>query len=220
MLPPAAYLVRRRSHRAVYEKKVKVRSGQTVQLAGMTRVPYGRTVRKGHSADRTSAWSISAGADVSGHVLANTGIAGYGNVGLQVDLSQISLQWRLRYGQSNSENSDLGLTQHLLGTDLGAYKVFDIPRVNMGIGLGIRLGMDYVSQRFDTKGTANTRNGIAWRAAPLLRIEANLGSWAYLNVDGGADIYVVNELKQSDSGGTWTTRVVPFGALSLGVYLP
>ncbi len=221
LLRAGAYLVRRRSNRAVYETTVAIRrSGSaTVAAAGMSRIPFGRTVRKGHSDDRASAWSLITGGEIGSPVLPDATVGGFGAVGAQVDLSAISLQLRVRYGRSGATNDVLTAVYDMVGADIATYKVFDLPRAPIALGLGVRLGGDWLNQRFTTRGEATDRAQFMFRGGPALRAEFALGSRITLTLDGGADIYLMDLLAEDGRTSELTPRVIGYGALGLGFYL-
>ncbi|MBU0552118.1 caspase family protein [Myxococcota bacterium] len=222
LVPPGDYVVRRRSDRAVFEGRVSVKRGAQVVVRGddLSRVAYGRTVRKGLAGlERRSAWSLSAGGEMSSAILPDAALGHFGALGVQVDLEAIALQLRLRYGRSGAQNALVEATYDLMGADLGAYKVFDLPKLPLGLGLGVRLGGDRIQQRFASDGIAPDRVQWIGRVGPVLRAELALGARATLSVDGGADITLI-DLRGEGEASAFTPQVVGFGGLSLGVYLP
>jgi len=147
-------------------------------------------------------------------------IGGFAAVGLRFDLEPLTLETRFRWGRAASENSTVAMTQDLFGADLGIYKVFDLPRVPLGIGIGIRMGGDQVIQRFDTAGSAPDRSQWLWRVAPLVRFEAAVHSMVSLTLDAGADFHLGDFYDTAARTSAFGPRVVPFGALGLVVYFP
>jgi len=218
VLPIGSYLVRKRGRRAVHEGSVAIGDGDRVSLrtAAMRRLPYGRTVRRGLR-DR-SAISLNAAMATSQSVLSGQSTGMYGAVGGQLDLTGLSVQLRLRYGVSDASNSDLSMTQHMLGTDVGAFRMFDLPGIDLGVGLGVRVGGDWIMQRFTTLGSAPDRDQWVWRAAPVLRVEYAVHPRSTVGLDCGVDVYAMQV--QRDRAAVWENPVVPFCALGWSVYLP
>jgi hypothetical protein len=219
LLVPGRYLVRKRGAVAVHEAQAEVRHGETtvVAEADMSRLPYGRTVRKGF-AEESAIWSVAGGAEVGGPTASGLSVGAFGMVGAQADLEAVTLQARLRYGRANGEAGGLSLSQDMLGVDFGAYKVFDVAGGggwNLGIGLGVRVGADWFYQTFSTEGVAPNRSQFVGRAAPVFRVEVSPAPSMAMALDCGADIYAL----EGESGGI-TTPVVPFCALGIGFYLP
>ena len=219
VVEPGTYLVRRRVDRQVEEGTVRVTRGQQVRVDAdsLSRVDYGRTVRKGYA---PAAGSITADAAIGG--LVNTGLAPLwlAHLGLHVDLSVVSLEARLRYGTLSANDpapgsdpalTGLALRQHMAGLDLTVLKLFDIRRFAPGIG--VRVGGDYIWQVFQTSGEAPTRRQLAGRAGPVVRLQFSPIAKLALIVDLGADIY----LMQTDSG--LSAPVMPYLGLGLGGYV-
>lgn len=220
LLPRGTYLVRRRGNRAVEEATVVIDSGRTTVLsaADMERIPYGRTVRKGLTRS-DSVWSLGAAFELAGPTRDNLSVGTWAALYGQLDTEALALRLSLRYGRSTAANPDLALTQDMLGLDLGAYKIFDVGATPLGIGLGVRLGLEWFHQSFETTGVAPSRQQLAGRAAPVLRVELTPAPAFALTLDCGADIYV---LEGQGSGGVASieTPVVPFCALGASAYLP
>lgn len=100
---------------------------------------------------------------------------------------------------------------------MGAFKLFEIPGV--ALGLGIRVGGDWLAQTFTTTGTAPDRGQWVWRAAPMGQNEIPLHALVTLQLEGGAHIYLMDLLNEEGTHGL-SPCVVRFGGLALGVYLP
>lgn len=219
LVVPGRYLVRHRENRAVLEANLTIRAGVTTTLSAsdMVRVPYGQTVRKGLAEDQVSVWSLGASFEVGGPLLPATSTGLFGAVALQLDLHELALQARLRYGRAWASNSEVEMGQGMLGFDLAALHLFDIPQARMAIGLGVRLGGDWVSQRFDSRGKAPARSQFVGRVAPVLRVEFAVTAAFTIALDAGVDVYLLEEIQTLPTG--VTTEVVPFGTLGFMVYL-
>lgn len=218
VLPPGRYLVRRRDSDAVYETELEIRPDQLATVAPnlLERLAYRHVVRKGYGVAVRRALSLGADLEVAGPVVADTGVLVGGAITLQLDLSNIALRARVRYAQSRSENAHLALDQHLVGIDLGIYHVFDLgPH---GLGFGVRGGLDWLAQRFDSDGLAPDRNLVVGRVGPFARAELALGPSVALQLDLGAEMYLV-DTTASDGTTALQPRVVPTAALGFGIQL-
>lgn len=221
LLAPGAYLVRRRTDDAVWEGRVEVSAEARVAVTPerLQRLPFRQSVRKGYGASAPSAWSVGAAFELGGPLLPETGVGLFGAVALQLDLEEIALALRLRYGRSESANEVVALTQDSVGLDLGAYKLFDLWDGGVAAGLGLRVGVDFVSQRFETRGRAPSRGLAAGRVAPVVRLEVAPTSAVGLHLDCGADITFL-EVAAEGGARRLDTPVVPFCSLGFGVELP
>lgn len=211
LVEPGDYTVRLRYEDAVYETTARVEAGgrTAVEASDYEAVPYGRSVRKGLDRSRRSAWAATTAVEVSGPLRDGLDPALLGAAGLRVDLRALSLELRARYGVSGAENEALTLTQRQVGLDLAAYRLFDLGAFSSGFGL--RVGGDYVDQRFETRGEAEPRRALTGRAGAVIRVEHAPLSWLSTQLYGGVDVHLLDE----DS-----LQPVPFGGLGLTVYLP
>jgi len=219
VLVPGMYLVRRRETARVWEKEVAVRATDltTLAAADLSPVPYRHAVRKGYGQSVRSAVSLGVDLEVAGPILPETGALFMGAVTAQLDLADLALRARLRYGRSASDASGLAVQQGVLGADVGLYRLFDLgPH---GIGFGVRAGVDWIAQRFETTGEAPDRDQVTGRIGPLIRTELALGASVALTLDLGAEAWIV---EAADAAGHVSTRaeVVPLMALGIGVLLP
>jgi len=216
LVTPGRYLVRRRARDGVWEGHVAVAADSRAEVrdGDLSRVPFRETVRKGYAPDAGSAWSLGGAFEIGGPPLPDTGLGLYGALTAQLDLADVTLALRFRYGRSTSTNDTLSLTQDLFGVDLGVFKLFDLTR-GLAAGVGVRVGGDFVSQRFDTRGRAPSRGVALGRLAPVVRLEAAPSPTVGLALDCGADIELV-EL-EDEGGSGLSTPVVPF--CSLGIAL-
>jgi len=222
VLSPGSYLVRRRESSAVRELEVQVRPDDrtTVVLADLVRIPFRHVVRKGYGQAERSAFSLGADLDVTGAVLPDTGAFVLVAVAAQLDLADLAIRLRLRYGQDVGDNSSapLGLvvSQSLFGLDLGLFKLFDLgPH---GLGFGLRGGIDWLAQRFETRGDAPDRDQLVGRIGSLVRAEFALAPTVALTLDAGAEAWLM-EVARPD-GSALEARVVPIVSLGFGVLLP
>ena len=92
---------------------------------------------------------------------------------------------------AHSENLDVSLEQLTLGGDITALKLFDPGYFSVGFGL--RVGMDWVQQSFETRGRSPDRTSVTARAAPVLRVEAPITGQLSLAVSGVLDGTIVQD---------------------------
>lgn len=217
MLEAGSYLVRLRGRKAVYEKVVRVSEGgeTSVGRAEMSRVPYGRLVRKGLGEESRSAVGVATGAAVTGELVPGTGTTVLGTLGLQLDLEPISLQLRMRYGQGSSQNQLVALDQQVLGAEFGVLRLFDIG--DLALGFGVRAGGDWIRQQLESDGVAPNRSNFTGRAGPVLHVSWAPAPWLSIWVEGAADAYFARV--QGAEGETTDTRFVPYAAAGLNLYV-
>ncbi|MFO0751606.1 MAG: hypothetical protein U1F43_38965, partial [Myxococcota bacterium] len=225
-LPHGMYLVRRREPASIYERELALAPDVTTSLAlsDMQQVPFRSAVRKGYGLTERRALSLGAGVEVAGPVLAGTGLVFLGALGAQLDLADIALQARFRYGRNLGVANDLVAEQHgLLGVDLGVFHLFDLgPH---GLGFGLRGGLDWLAQRFSGAGRAPPVDQVIGRVGPFARLELALGGRVTLTLDVGLEAYVMALAPDLDGSGasggdTVGARVVPTGNLGLSLSLP
>jgi hypothetical protein len=217
MLNAGRYLVRLRGSSAVYETYATVAEGHAtrVERSEMRRVPYGRLVRKGLGPQTRSAWGVTTGATVSGELLPGTGATVLGTAGVQVDLEPLSLQLRLRYGQSDASNDLVSLEQRVLGGELAALRLFDLG--DFALGFGVRGGADWISQTLTTDGVAPDRGNLTGRAGAVLHVAWAPAPWLTIWMEGASDAYFAQVV--GADGKSANARFVPYGAAGLNLYV-
>ncbi len=217
-LAEGAYFVRRRHKGNVYEVKADIvqKHRTTVEPHHMDRVSTGRVVRKGGADRDRAAWGIVTGAGVSGEVLRQTTSVPHAMLGLQLDLSAISLQLRTRLGTAAFDNGFVQTRQNLVGLDLAALSLLDLRSFFMGGGL--RFGADFYSVTFPSDADEATRNSLAGRGSALLTAGYSLNGWLSLFVEPSVDMYLLN-LPDAEEGAALGLRVAPAGLVGLGVSL-
>ncbi len=219
LLPPGPYLVRRRETAVVYEREVRLIANEraTIAAADLAQVPYRHAVRKGYGQVRRSAFSLGGDVEVIGPIVAESGAIGTVAIAAQLDLQDLALRARVRFGHGFTEAGGANKSELLVGADLGIYKLFDLgPH---GFGFGVRLGADWIRQAFDSRGNAPARNQFAGRGGPFLRAEFALAPTVALTLDGGVDAYLI-DAAQPDGGSALEARVVPVGTIGFGIMLP
>ena len=214
-LDPGSYLVRRREPSAVFERVVIIAGGATTKLATdeLERVAFRHAVRKGY--DLTARRALSLGADVElSSALFGEGTMWLGAIGVQLDWADIAVRGRARFGYSEPATR-LDVRQYLFGVDLGIYHLFDV--ADHGMGFGLRAGLDWLAQRFETTGLAPDVDQLVGRVAPVVRFELALGGVFALQLDLGVELYLL-EVDDGD-GARFDARVLPTGTLGVSVSL-
>ncbi len=212
-LPPGQYLLRRRGRDEAHETTVSLRPAEThvVEESDLEVVPYGRSVRKGLSAEGRVAWALTLAGTVDGALLQGLGPGGGSALGVRADTGAITVQLRGRYGYHHTSNDDVDLTQHRVGGELVLAKLFDVGTVSPGLGL--RAGADAVLQRFETRGEAPPRGSFVPRLGPFVRLEVAPAPRWVLGLELGADAAFLRAEERI------RTRVVPHGSFEVTAYV-
>jgi hypothetical protein len=174
-------------------------------------IPFRHAVRRGYGQPERRALSLGLASEVAGPVLAGTGVFVSGAITGQLDLADLALEARVRFGGSRGDNGFVAIDQTLLGVDAAIYHVFELGR--HGVGFGLRLGVDWLAQRFDSAGGADDVDQVVPRVGPYLRAEWALGSSMALSLDAGMDAYLV-EVADGDTSAL-EPRLVPTVSLGL-----
>jgi hypothetical protein len=217
LLRPGPYLLRRRETAVVYERELTLLANArtSAPTSTLTLVPYRHAVRKGYGQARRLALSLGADLEATGPLLSDTSLGLGGALSLQVDFAAAALRARARYLHATGIG-EIALDQHTLGLDVAVYRLFDLgPH---GLGFGLRGGLDWVAQRFETAGLAPSRDQFVGRFAPLLRAELALGGRVALNLDAGAEVALLERLSGGET--SFEARVTPVFSVGFGVLLP
>ncbi|MFO0746771.1 MAG: caspase family protein [Myxococcota bacterium] len=217
-LVPGAYLVRRVDGAMAAEKRVLLQPGERVATAidDLEPIPFRHAVRRGYGQLERRALSVGVATEVAGPVLAGTGVFVGGALTGQLDLADLALEARVRFGGSSGDNGFVGIDQTLLGVDAGLFHLFELGR--HGFGFGVRLGVDWLAQRFSSAGGADDVDQVVPRVGPFVRAEWALGSSVALGLDAGMDAYLVD--LADDQGHALTPRLVPTVALGVAILWP
>ncbi len=209
VVPRGRYLVRRRERAGLLEGRVEVGPGLTrVADAQLRRVPYGSTVRRGGAAPLALRFGTAVEATSAPLEAFRGGV--HGALGLQLDLTGVSLQGRMRYGRADAVS---GLVrQDMLGADLSALRVMDWARARLSFGLGLRAGGEWWWQRFTD--TATDRGQWVWRVGPLARV--TWAPWARVAIAAECALNV-HGLELEGQG--WQSRTVPACGLGVAWYV-
>ncbi len=209
-LTEGSYLLRKRTPAKVYQTHITISQGQTtaVQTAQMQQLPYGQTARRGDTTTRHIAAGIIAGAGVEQGLAAGLTPTTAGLLGLRLDMPEVTLDGRVRYGVSTGENDYLTIDQTLLSADVSAYRLFDIRRASLGGGL--RAGAAWIRQDLTTVGEASDTSTLAPYASPLLRAELSLTPRLSLGLEGGISTYLIPSTEDGPP-----LRTTPYVSLDL-----
>ncbi len=211
LLTPGDYLVRRRQAGRVDEAAVTVSRGATTTVGrrAMRRLTSGQIARRGQG---DAGWGVGLGSELSGPVL-GTDLTAFGLLSGRVELPVVTLQLRARYGRASVSPDAAVTAQETLGADLAAVRLFDVHH-RLGLGPGVRLGIDWIRQRVRDRPDRDQAVG---RVAGLLRVEAVLLPALVLTLDGGADLMIVEQQADPAAASEIRAEVTPFGSLGLTV---
>jgi hypothetical protein len=216
-LPAGTYVLRRREPAAVWQGAVNIAPQELVELGsdGMEQLPYGSTVRRGYT-QRRSALGLQVGLGVTGPPLPELSLAPSTQLGLRLDLEQLTLSAGVRGQRATAASQELTQTYRALGAELGATRLFDLRPVS--VGLGVRAGLEGVRQDFETTGDAPSRQALIGRFGSVLAMERALTPSLLTHLELGLDVAL---LPLEDDGLTQlSTQVVPYASLSLVGYRP
>lgn len=196
---PGTFLVRRREPAAAYEKVVQIKLDAPTLIGAdaLERVPFRHAVRKGSYGLARPSLSLGLFVDGTAPLLNEAGVLIAGALGLQVDFADLALQARVRYGRSWNSNDYVAMSLQLVGVDAALFHLFDVG--DHGVGFGVRAGMDWLRQRFETAGVAPDVDQLVARFGPMVRVEIALGASFTLSADIGVDVYLINAHRK---GGT------------------
>ncbi len=213
LLAPGSYLVQRRTTDAVGERSLTLALGDEQRIGedDLTPLPFRETIRRG-IATPAVVFSAGLGFELSGPVMPGLGPSWLGYLSGQWDMRDLAVQLRLRAGGGTHDNAGLAITSVLVGLDITALHAFDLAH-GLALGLGLRIGADWLHQGFDTTGEAPARDQLVARVAPLGRLEWALFEDGSLGLDIGADIYAL----QSATTGGLAATVAPFVGLGFSV---
>jgi len=197
IMNPGRYILRLRTPRAVYEGRVAVEAGATkpVTKGQLKQIPYGQTIRKGYRGDRV-ALGLTTGSVFMGSLTEGVGPNLGATLGLRADFRPLSIEARARGTMAESSNADVTLSQRMVGADVTVLKLFDPGFISPGFGL--RVGVDWVEQAFQTNGQGAPRTSTIVRAAPVLRFELPITS----NVGAALSAFVDGALMETAEGKT------------------
>ena len=213
VLDAAPYLVRWRTPEHVFEAEVSVPEGGTAEVGpeDLRLLPIGQTARRGGEDWHRPALSLVAGGGVMGPMADGLGVMPTAHLGLRLDTSFLTFQLGARYGRDGAKNSELSVTEDVIGAELGLVRLADVGPVSLGAGMVA--GLDGVFQRFETPGVAPARSALAGRVGAVARLEGAVHPRVSIGVQGGVDAVL------SPGEGEIHTEVVPHVALDVGMWV-
>ena len=217
-LPAGSYLVRRRLPDRVYQGEVVIRAGERTLLepSALALMPYGQTARRGTAGQRHSATAMSVSGGMAGTPSPGFGLGPTAGLGLRVDTHAATFDLGLRYAQHGATNDTLSIDQRSFGADLGGYRHLELGA--FAPGLGVRVGTDFIWQRFATTGVASDVMSWAGRVGPVARLDWAMAPRWILGLDMGADIQLYLGIDPVDASSLLMTTAVPHGSLRLSRY--
>lgn len=212
-LRPGQYYVRRRTPDGLYQGSFRL--GRLAMQALDTKrfgvLRYARFVRKGGYGGRAYSlifWGGYASALLDGYVGTPSG-----GLGLSVEWPALTMDIVLGHSRSTRKQPEIVslLDETTLG--VGARKVFDVGIVSLSAG--IRVGLSYMLQHFETMRVAPTSRNVAPSLSTLVRADVNFGDGFFLASEGYARLVALSSV-EPDSGKTRSTLVQWGGRLGLG----
>lgn len=215
---PGRYVLRRRTPDKVYEAPVEVLAGQTVVVtaADLVAVPYGQATRRGGEDLTRPALSMTFSGGVAGSMVRDLGASSLAQGGVRLDLPGFTAMARTQWARSTGVNPDLSVAQNSFGGEIELVKLLDFHALSFGPG--VVLGGDYVVQSFTTTGSAPTRHSVVGRAGPVGRVEVSVTPRLSVGFSSGFDAVLLKAVAP-DGEDNFQTRVVPYGALDVGVWV-
>ncbi len=216
-LPPGRYLVRRRTPSRIYEAEITLDAADALRLEAeaLAAVPVGQATRRGGGPQRASL-SVDLGGGGRLALPESRSLSPEAQLGLRLDLPQLSVTGRASGSTSESANETLSMRQETLTLSLGALKLVDVGR--WSLGAGVSAGGGLVRQRFETDGLAPDRRSGVGLAGSSLRVERALVNRLAIGLDLGLDgTFFLRE--DTGSGAVLETQVVPWGGLDVAIWL-
>jgi hypothetical protein len=209
------YFLRGRGTDVLYEGGVQVTAGQTVSadLDSLDRVEYARLVRKGGN-ERRLAHGVDIGGQLRSALPNSSGVCIGGVVSYRIAFENVSLYPRVAFCQGELNNSNLSATVTELSAQLMALHAWDLPWLTLTLGLGG--GMSIHRQRFDTLGTAPSRQA----ATPVTALQAGLtralGQGVYARMDVSGEAHLMRVQGAAGSGVQDQTAIALRFGLAVG----
>jgi hypothetical protein len=185
-LAPGPYFVSRRGRDFLLEGSFRVEAGGTTRVdpALMRRIDYARVVRKGGTQVR-AAPAVFTQVGLRGPLL-GLGTAVRAEVGIRVDLADLSLQLRLAAGGSQADSPRLDIGTRELAASLAALRDFDLGDLTLGVG--VEAGGAFLTQRFHEARTPD-RDSAAALLGPTAEVAYRLAGPVSLHADGAVLTY-------------------------------
>ena len=217
-LPAGRYLVRRRTPDHIYQTSIEITEGRitALQAEEMQTLAYGQAARRGYSDEDQSALAVLSGASAATPLRYGFSTTPSAFVGLRLERPELSLQVRARYSLTGYDNEILSARVQGAGLDAGAFKLFD-PTPFLAAGLGVRGGVERLSQQFTTAGSAPDIVSWAGHIGIVPRAELKLGARWSLGLEGGASTWFLPA--DDDSPRPVDAEFVLYGGLDLSFFL-
>ena len=178
--------------------------------------PFRRAVRLELPGTPSSAWSLGGGLEMSAPIVPDTGAGLFGALAVQLDLPDVALVLRARYGKTSGRVDDIALSHVLVGVELAAYKLFDLPIADFALGFGVRGGLDYLTRRSTAPERASALDQFAGHLGPVARIEWAPARFLALNLDCGVDAWIL-DAPTVPGGAPRGSPLVPYCSLGFGM---
>lgn len=219
VLKPSRYLVQRRDEDHYLEYEVDLRAGETVDLDQLRsrRISYAQLVRKGASVAAHGVYVLGGG---RGAIIDSMGPSITGLVGYGIDLEHISIDARVRYGQSPGRRlGETLVVEHAeVGFGLSAQRFFDLPSLSLGVGLMAELV--HHQQRLESNTDLVNRSAIGLVFGALFTLEAVIYGPLHFRLEGGPVTYVFDETTVDagqETGRKSATPITGFAMTGVGV---
>jgi hypothetical protein len=154
------YFVRGRARDHLLEGVVTARAGtsRTVRDQDLRRIEYARLARKGGT-ERVASHGPQVGYQLRTPLWRDAALCHGVRAGYAADLRWFSIASRVGFCRSGFANDRLRATADEYDLDVAITRVFDVPVVSIGVGLG--LGAAWLRQSFETRGHAPARDTAA-----------------------------------------------------------
>ena len=216
LLAPGRYFVQRRAQSSYREYRATLVRDQTTRLADIDyrEIEYSRLLRKG-GGSRVAVHNIAVATELRGPILDGFSSAPGVAAGYTLDLAPLSLGLQFRFSMSNAAEV-LDATAYEVGLRLRADRYLDLEWFSLSLG-ALAEGV-YVTQVFETTGSAPDRRSFAFGAGAALGLEREFDRFV-LRLEGGPMVYALRTATTSggaEVGEEIVTPVTYWTALSLG----
>ena len=225
LIHPGDYLVRYRDHSGLYERSYSFQPHQnfTVHRKDLTQIPYGVSVRRGHTHDslndeRLSAWALSLDTRLLSPLQSQMGTRW--GVGLHLERHSPSWSLHLRLSSHYSTpitGQEADFTQFEALGEIGIGRFFDLSWVSLTTQLWA--GGAWVGQHFNPDGNTANRSSWAGVISPVIGAQFSWGARIFTRLLGGPRLWILPE-KEPTAQDEQTNTHLGWGlTLSVGSYL-
>jgi len=200
-VPPGRYHVRARASDYLLEGSLRVSRGDVVDVTtGLERVEYARLARKGTGPVRRTQ-GVVAGYRLRTALSPGESPCHGGMAAFAIDLRRVSLALFAGACESGFTNAHITATTWELDTGVQVRRVFDLPGVSIGAGVGA--GPSLFHQRFETRGRAPPRWSAAGSVSAGLDVSRDLPGGLYIAAVADLQLYLIDrgELVVADVAG-------------------